>query len=156
VHFFNHAIFKSLLFVNAASLEKKFGSTDISIITGLGSQLPVTSATSLIGLFSTVGIPPLAGFWSKLIIIIALFSAQKAVYAWIALLASVLTLAYFLFMERSVFFIKTDSSLAEKTSVPFGLKFCEILLASITVGLGIATPFIFNDQIIVQIKNFIH
>ncbi|MCX5699238.1 MAG: proton-conducting transporter membrane subunit [Candidatus Omnitrophica bacterium] len=148
LHFFNHAISKSLLFVNAASLEKKFGSTDMSIITGLGNQLPVTNATSLVGLLSTAGIPPLSGFWSKLIIIIALFNARRFVYGWIALLASVLTLAYFLFMERNVFFIKTEVVPEDKGGIPFSLKFCEVLLAAITIGVGLGFPFILNSQIL--------
>lgn len=155
LHFFNHAISKSLLFVNAASLEKKFGSTDISIITGLGNQLPVTNATSLVGLLSTAGIPPLSGFWSKLIIIVALFNAQRFAYGWIALLASVLTLAYFLFMERNVFFIKTEAAGQDKGGIPFSLKFCEVLLAAITIGVGLGFPFILNSQIL-QLKGFLH
>lgn len=155
LHFFNHAIFKSLLFVNAASLEKKFGSTEMSIITGMGSQLPVTSTTCLVGLLSCAGIPPMSGFWSKLIIIIALFNAQRFAYGWIALLASVLTLAYFLFMERNVFFIKSETSLKDKGGIPFSLKFCEILLAAITVGVGLGFPFIFSSPIL-QLKGFLH
>lgn len=141
-HFFNHAIFKSLLFVNAASLEKKFGSTDMTIITGMGSQLPVTSATSLVGLLSTAGIPPLSGFWSKLLIIIALFSAGKVAYAGVALLTGVLTLAYFLFLERNVFFMRADLAMESKEAVPLSIKLCEVLLAVITVAVGLGFPFI--------------
>lgn len=148
LHFFNHAISKSLLFTNAASLEKKFGSTDMSIITGLGNQLPVTRTTSLVGLLSIAGIPPLSGFWSKLIIIIALFNAQRFVYGGIALLASVLTLAYFLAMERNVFFIKTEAPGIDKGGVPFSLKFCEVLLAAIIIGVGLGLPFILNSQVL--------
>jgi len=146
LHFFNHAVSKSLLFVNTAAMEKKFGSTDISIITGMGNQLPVTNNTLLIGLLSTAGIPPLLGFWSKLIIILALFQAQRFTYGAIALLASVITLGYFLFMERNVFFIKTETS-ADKSGVPFTIKFCEVLLAGIVIAAGLTLPFILNSQI---------
>ena len=144
VHFFNHAIFKSLLFVNAASLEKKFGSTDTRIITGLGGQLPVTSFTSLVGMLSTAGLPPLSGFWSKFIIIFALFSSGRYAYGSIALLASAMTLAYFLFLERSVFFIKSEMISEEGSGIPFGIKFSEILLAAIVVAVGAGFPFILN------------
>ncbi len=155
LHFFNHAISKSLLFVNAAALEKKFESTDMSVITGLGNQLPVTSATSLVGLLSVAGIPPLSGFWSKLIIIIALFNAQRFTYGWIALLASALTLAYFLFLDRNVFFVKPEAAAQDKEGVPFSLKFCEVLLAVITVGLGLIFPYILNSKIL-QLGSFLH
>ncbi len=142
LHFFNHAIFKSLLFVNSAALEKKFGSTDITIITGMGNQLPVTSATFLVGLLSTAGLPPFSGFWSKLLIIIALFSAGKVFYAAAALLTGVLTLAYFLFLERNVFFMRTEMALESNEGVPLSIKFCEVLLAVITIIVGIGFPFI--------------
>jgi multicomponent Na+:H+ antiporter subunit D len=141
-HFFNHAIFKSLLFANSASLEKKFGSTDMAIITGMGSQLPVTSATSLIGLLSTAGIPPFSGFWSKLLIIIALFSSGKVIYAAVALLTGIMTLAYFLSLERSVFFMRAEMSLENRGEIPLSIKLCEIMLASITIGVGLGFPFI--------------
>lgn len=143
-HFFNHAVFKSLLFVNAASLEKKFGSTDIMIVQGLGYHLPVTRATSLIGLLSCAGLPPLAGFWSKLIIIIALIGSGHPVYGAIAALAGVLTLAYFLVLERNVFFMKIETELEDKTGVSLGIKFSEILLAVLTVVCGVGAGFIIN------------
>lgn len=143
-HFFNHAIFKSLLFVNAAALEKKFGSSDTTIITGLGWQLPVTNVTSLIGLLSTAGIPPLSGFWSKLIIIVSLWSAGRFGFAAIALLMSIMTLAYFLSLEQKVFFIRSEMDANDTSTVPLGIKFSEVLLAAITIGVGLAFPFIFS------------
>lgn len=151
-HFFNHAVFKSLLFTNAAALEKKLGSTDIAIIAGLGSSLPVTSLSSLIGSLSAAGVPPFCGFWSKLIIIVALWVSGKFVYAAIALIASVLTLAYFLSFQRMVFFIKGQNISEDKESVGFGIKFSEILLSIITIGGGIAFPFIFNKWLLPLIK----
>ena len=153
-HFFNHAIFKSLLFVNAAALEKQFGSTDMNKLAGLGSKMPVTSFTSLIGLLSTAGIPPLSGFWSKLIIIIALFSSGRFIYASIALLASVLTLAYFLSFQRRIFFCKaelaasTQSVLENVGKVSFGLRFSEISLAIITAVTGLVIVFMHNNWIL--------
>lgn len=155
LHFFNHAIFKSLLFVNAASLEKKFGSTDVTIITGLGNQLPVTTITSLVGLLSTAGIPPFSGFWSKLIIITALFSSGKFAYGSVALLASVLTLAYFLILERNVFFMKSEMASEDAGGVPFGIKFSEILLSVITIGVGLGLPFVLN-AVMSQLKDILH
>jgi len=150
-HFFNHAIFKTLLFVNSAALEKQYGSTDMNKLTGIGSKMPVTATTSLVGLLSTSGIPPLSGFWSKLIIIIALFSSGKFVYATIALLASILTLAYFLSFQRRVFFGKTDltlSTLENAGKVSFGLRFSEISLAIITAAAGGIFVFMHNNGIL--------
>ena len=141
-HLFNHAIFKSLLFVNAASVEKQVNTTDIEKMGGLGSRMPVTGATSVIGLLSTAGVPPLAGFWSKLMIILALFSSGNFAYATVALLASVLTLGYFLTLERKVFFGKIRAGLENTKEASFGLVFSQVLLAAITIGVGVAFPFV--------------
>ena len=103
-HLLNHSIFKSLLFVNAAAVEEQTGSRDMDSMSGLAAKMPVTGVTSVIACLSAAGIPPLSGFWSKLIIIIALWMSGYYVYAVIAILASVLTLSYMLSLQRRVFF----------------------------------------------------
>lgn len=140
-HFFNHAVLKSLLFVNSAALEDRVGSTDMDRMGGLGTRMPFTSVTASVGALSTAGVPPLSGFWSKLIIIIALWQAHFHVYAAIAIGASVLTLAYMLVMQRRIFFGTATDASAAVTETRFALVFSEVLLAAITVGIGIAIPF---------------
>ena len=71
-HLFNHALFKSLLFLNAGAIEQSTGTRSLDKMGGLAKVMPLTAATSAIGSLSIAGIPPLNGFWSKLLIIIAL------------------------------------------------------------------------------------
>jgi len=143
-HFFNHAIFKSLLFVNAAAVEKQTGTIDMDKLGGLSERMPVTGATSLIGFLSTSGIPPLAGFWSKLMIIIALWMSGHRAYAVIAILTSVLTLAYLLTMQRKVFFGKLADSFKNIKEVEAGFAAAAIVLALLTIGVGVFFPLVFN------------
>ena len=144
-HLFNHAIFKSLLFVNAAAVEERLGSTDMDYMGGLASRMPLTGATSVIGLLSTAGIPPLSGFWSKFIIILALWTSGNRAYAVIALLASILTLGYFLSMQRRVFFGKVvHKGLEDVREASFAYVFPAIVLAAIAVGVGLFFPWILN------------
>ncbi|MDP2808157.1 MAG: proton-conducting transporter membrane subunit, partial [bacterium] len=75
-HLFNHATFKSLLFLNAGSAEYATGTRDLSKLGGVNSKLPITGFTNTIGTFSIAGVPPFNGFWSKLIIIVALVEAN--------------------------------------------------------------------------------
>jgi multicomponent Na+:H+ antiporter subunit D len=148
LHIFNHAVFKSLLFMNSAAVEKALGTRDISKMGGLGSQMPVTGLTSVLGSLSCAGIPPLAGFWSKLIIIIALWSAGFKTYAVIAILGSVLTLAYFLSLQRSVFFGKLNAEFKNIKEAGFSLLFPMILLGVITLGVGIFLPLVLDKFIL--------
>ena len=140
-HLFNHAIFKSLLFVNAAAVEKQAGTCNMGELGGLAQKMPVTGFTSVVGLLSTAGVPPLAGFWSKLIIIMALWQAGFHAYAAIAVLFSLVTLAYFLVMQRRVFFGILKPS-CEHVREAAELAAPAIMLAAITIAVGLLIPFI--------------
>ena len=147
-HLFNHAIFKSLLFVNAASVETRLGTVDMDKMGGLSSRMPVTGTTSVVALLSTAGIPPFSGFWSKLIIIVALWISAQYIYAVVALLASILTLAYFLSMQRRVFFGKIRPGLENINEAEPGLILAQIILAVIVVGAGVFFPIVLNKFIL--------
>lgn len=140
-HLFNHAVFKSLLFVNAAAVEKQTGIRDMNAMGGLAARMPLTGTTSVIGLLSTAGVPPLAGFWSKLVIILALWQSGHYAYASIAVLISLITLAYFLIMQRRIFFGLLRPGF-EKVTEAFAMAVPTVLLAAITVAIGLVIPFI--------------
>jgi multicomponent Na+:H+ antiporter subunit D len=142
-HIFNHATFKSLLFVNAAAVEKQTGSLDIDKMGGLSAKMPVTGATSVIAILSTAGIPPLSGFWSKFIIILALWNSGKFAYASVALLASILTLAYFLTLQRKVFFGKIAHGLENIKEAGWDLILPQVILAVLIIGVGLVFPLVF-------------
>lgn len=153
-HLFNHAVFKSLLFVNAASLQQQVGTTEMAKMGGLSSRMPVTNVTNVLAVLSTAGVPPLSGFWSKLLIIVALWQAGDQLrapagalnlyhyYALIAVLFSVVTLAYLLVIQRRVFFGKLPAEMAHVKEADGGLVIGSILLAGITLGVGILFPFV--------------
>ncbi|MFA5145891.1 MAG: proton-conducting transporter membrane subunit [Candidatus Omnitrophota bacterium] len=146
-HFFNHAIFKSLLFVNASALEMETGTNEMDAMGGVSEKMPVTGTTSIIGFLSASGIPPLAGFWSKLIIVIALWKTGNYLYAVIAVLAGIITLAYLLTMQRRIFFGKLAAGLENLKEAGPGITTAAIFLAAITIVAGIFFPLIFDKLI---------
>ena len=146
-HIFNHAAFKSLLFLNSAAVEDKLGSRDIDKMSGLAKQMPLTSLTSVIGSLSCAGLPPLAGFWSKLVIIIALWLAGYKSYAVIAVLGSILTLAYFLALQRKVFFGKPSVEFKDVKEAGFSLMCPAIALAILIVAVGVLSPWLLKGFI---------
>lgn len=143
LHFFNHASFKSLLFVDAAAVEQQTGLTDMDKMGGLSDRMPVTGWSSVAAFLSTAGIPPLSGFWSKLFIIIAVWRVSP-VLALVALLAGVVTLAYMLVIQKKVFFGKTPPELADVREAGANFKAAEILLTLVNIGVGAAIPFLLN------------
>jgi multicomponent Na+:H+ antiporter subunit D len=143
-HLFNHAIFKSLLFVNSAAIEQRLGTTDMNRMRGLGSRMPLTGTTSVIAALSTAGVPPLAGFWSKLIIVIALWQAHDYGYAGLAVLMSVVTLAYMLVMQRRIFFGKVSDEFAHVEEAGLGLVVPALVLAILVVAVGLLVPWVLD------------
>lgn len=143
-HLFNHSVFKSLLFVNSAAVEQQSGTRNMDKLGGISDKMPVTGTTSVIAFLSTAGIPPLSGFWSKFIIIVAVWKSGHPYLAALAILASLITLAYFLSMQRRVFFGQLAQGLENlKEASPWILVTVSVL-ALITIGIGIFMPWIFG------------
>ena len=140
LHFFNHVLFKTTLFVDCSAVQQQAGTTDITKLGGLQKQMPFTSISSMLAFLSAAGIPPLSGFWSKLLIIIAAWQAFGIGIASIALLASLLTAAYFLRLQRNVFFGPYNNELADIKEAGGCFKFTETMLSAVTVIFGIGFP----------------
>lgn len=136
-HLFNHSVFKSLLFLNSGAVEYSTGTRDLQNMGGLASRMPVTGTTTLVASISIAGIPPFNGFWSKLIIIIALVQDGRFVYAFLAVLASILTLASFMKVMKYAFFGKLRENLSRIKEVPFFMKLSMATLAFFCLVCGI-------------------
>ena len=136
-HLFNHALAKGLLFLTSGSVQQATGTRDLDSMGGLAKRMPVTAATNLIGALSIAGVPPLNGFWSKLLIIVALVQAGHPIYAVIAVLVSVLTLWYYLLMQRKAFVGKLNEKWAAVKEAPFWMTAATVLLALLCLGIGI-------------------
>jgi multicomponent Na+:H+ antiporter subunit D len=136
-HLFNHALAKGLLFLTSGSVQQATGTRDLDEMGGLAKRMPITAATNLVGALSIAGVPPLNGFWSKLVIIIALVQSGHPVFAVIAVLTSVLTLWYYLLMQRKAFFGKLNEKWAAVKEAPFWMTAATVFLALLCVGIGI-------------------
>ena len=141
-HFFNHATFKTTLFVNSAAVEQQTGITDITKMGGLHKQMPITGTSNIIAFLSAVGIPPLSGFWSKLLIIIAVWQTFGAIIASIALVSSIFTAVYFLRIQKNIFFGPVNEKFADIKEAVKGFKLTEIALSIISIGCGVLFPLL--------------
>ncbi|MGI5822732.1 MAG: complex I subunit 5 family protein [Dethiobacteria bacterium] len=139
-HVFNHATFKSTLFTNAAALHEQTGTYDVSELGGLENRMGVTGFSSLAAFMSTAGIPPFAGFWSKLLIMMALWNGGFQLFAAIALFASIFTAAYFLRLQKKVFFGKLLDKFAGLTEIGGSIQFAQIMLTVVTIATGLFFP----------------
>ncbi|MBM4243105.1 MAG: NADH-quinone oxidoreductase subunit L [Deltaproteobacteria bacterium] len=104
-HLMTHACFKALLFLGAGSvMHAMSGELDVHKMGGLKKQLPTTRWTFLVGCLAIAGVPPLAAFFSKDMILEAAFASGHVVLWLIGLAAAGMTAfymfrAYFLAFE---------------------------------------------------------
>jgi NADH-quinone oxidoreductase subunit L len=95
-HVVTHAFFKALMFLGAGSVIHALeGEQDIMHMGGLRKKLPATHLTFAIGWIAICGLPPLAGFFSKDLILFGALSQEHGPVFWgLGLLASMMTAFY--------------------------------------------------------------
>jgi multicomponent Na+:H+ antiporter subunit D len=131
-HLLNHALFKSLLFYNAGSLEMGLGTRDLRKMGNITRLLPITAHSSMAASLAISGIPPFNGFFSKLLIIIAAVQAHQPVYALLAVIGSLLTLATFMKVQR--YGIRGENPVERLQSRPgWGMQAAMIILAVLCI-----------------------
>jgi multicomponent Na+:H+ antiporter subunit D len=148
-HLVNHAMFKSLLFLNAGAIEYVTGTRNLKKLGGLNAAMPVTSATSMVGSMSIAGVPPFNGFWSKLIIILACVESGHYGFAAMAVVVSVITLAYQLKFQRMAFFDVLPKRLQEMQREPRLMALAMVLLAAGCIALSFAVVSGLRDPMLI-------
>ena len=108
-HIVNHAVFKASLFMAAGIVDHETGTRDMRRLGGLRHAMPITATLAIVASAAMAGVPLLNGFLSK-----EMFFAEAAEYhdgsaldrsmPWMALVASILAVAYSLRFIHSVFF----------------------------------------------------
>ncbi len=92
----------------------------IDDLSGLSSNHPVLSAALLLVLFSLAGIPPLAGFFAKFYVFMAVIEQSMYFLAIVGLLSTVVAAFYYLRLIKIIYFDKAKEKY--ETDHNFGLK----------------------------------
>jgi NADH-quinone oxidoreductase subunit L len=78
-HLVTHAAFKALLFLTSGSVIHGSGTQDLREMGGLRRVMPWTFVAWLVGVLALAGIPPLSGFFSKDLILDAVWASAPVV-----------------------------------------------------------------------------
>ncbi|MDH5490862.1 MAG: NADH-quinone oxidoreductase subunit L [Myxococcales bacterium] len=136
-HLMTHAFFKALLFLGAGAVIHAVHSNELSAMGGLWRKLPLTAITFIIAALALAGFPGLAGFFSKDLILEAIFEEQRwGPYA-LLMAAAFLTAFY---MSRVVFlaFFGAPSEAASRAQPsPWSMRLPLIVLAIPSLGAGL-------------------
>lgn len=122
LHILNHAVMKGCLFLVAGTLRQRMGHSDISRFDdSYRVKLPWTMAAFTAAAVSMVGLPPLAGFFSKWYLALAVIENSQWVLLAVILLSSLLNAAYFFRIIEKVYMRSPSAGgLAEQEEVRLG------------------------------------
>ena len=141
-HMINHALYKSLLFLGAGTIEKQTGTTNLAKLGGLARVMPVTFICMVVGAFSISGVPPLNGFMSKWMIYQGIVELSKSSPLWIvwllaATFGSALTLASFMKILHAAFLGQWSGHVKTSKEGDWMLLAPMVVLASVCIIFGI-------------------
>jgi len=132
---FNHAIIKSLLFLSGSYLVYNSKDKFINEASGMGKYLPITSFLFALGAFAIVGLPPFAGFWSKLAVLTAAADSHMILIIALVLIVSVIELVYYLRVVNRIYFFKKEDHV-QTTRPSYNGVFAMVVLGVIILVIG--------------------
>ena len=142
-HLVAHAFFKALLFLSAGVAGREADSFYLTKM-GFGRVLPITASATAVGGFALAGIPPLAGFFAKFYVFMAVIESEMYTLAIIGLVTTVISAFYYLRIIKVIYFDKPKKPFEENND--WGLKIL-LILSSVLILIYFIYPSILNDVV---------
>jgi F420H2 dehydrogenase subunit N len=139
-HIINHAVMKAAAFIAVAAVALTLTSYSIEKYRGLAKRMPLTAIALSISLLALAGVPPLNGFWSKLVLFSVAINTGPQVWwgpylAIAGVLNSALSLGYYAWIMRKMYM--EDSPDTSKVKEPRAIVAVLIFAMIFMVGFGI-------------------
>lgn len=148
VHLVHQGLMKITLFFCAGALAERAGIHAVDELDGIGPRMPWIASAFSIGAMGMIGIPPIAGFVSKLYLGIGGVQAGQPWVVGVLVASSLLNAAYFLPLLYRMWFLEPSATMptrgpdARPLERPLGLVGPPVVtaLAALAVGLLAASP----------------
>ena len=139
-HILNHAVMKSAAFIAVAAVGITLASYSIEKYRGLAKRMPLTAIALSISLLALAGVPPLNGFWSKLVLFNAAIVTGPEIWwgpylAIAGVLNSALSLGYYAWIMRKMYMEESPDT--TKVKEPRAMLAVLIFSMIFMVGFGI-------------------
>ena len=133
----HNIVAKANLFLIAGIAARQTGSFDLNRIGGLFKAAPFLSALFLIAALGLAGIPPLSGFWAKLLVVVAALEAEVWWIAAVGLAVGLLTLFSMTKIWQYAYWKPAPEGMPRRARPSAFLYVPVVALAAITVALGL-------------------
>jgi len=110
LHIPAHAFMKLTLFLCAGAIHVETHTDDISEMAGIGKRMPLTMGAFTVAAAGMAGIPLVAGFVSKLFLLVGTVRTGQLVFTAALLVSGVLNIAYFWPVVYAAFFESRDGA----------------------------------------------
>ncbi|MFO7947594.1 MAG: proton-conducting transporter membrane subunit [Armatimonadota bacterium] len=134
----------ALLFMAVGLAIRAGGSRQIADLSGLGSVVPYSALGYFVGAFVIAGIPPLGGFWGKLLVLSAGIATGGfgTLISILILLESLVIFSYFLWLGHTIYFGQAPEKSPE-TGIGVSARAAVVLLTVASLALPmIALPLL--------------
>jgi multicomponent Na+:H+ antiporter subunit D len=154
LHIATHALGKITLFMCAGAIYVATHKTEISDMRGLGRVMPFTFGAFCIGALSIIGLPPLAGTWSKWYLALAAADTGMILVIAVYMISSLLNVAYLMPVVARGFFrpapMPRPVGAAVSPGGKFGLAEAPLLcvLPPCLTALGCLILFFYADEVV--------
>ncbi|MGN6560823.1 MAG: NADH-quinone oxidoreductase subunit N [Candidatus Nitrosocosmicus sp.] len=122
-HILNHAVMISAAFIAATAVIIVITGYNIEKFKGLGYRMPITAIAMTVALLALAGIPPLNGFWSKLLLFGSAIDSGHQVWwgpylAIAGVLNSGLSLGYYIWIIRKMYMEDGENRIRQREPKP--------------------------------------
>lgn len=136
----NHAIAKGLLFLCAGAFLHAAKTRDLTELSGIGKKMPLTALAFGIGAFAIAGVPPLNGFYSKILLLWS--AAQFGGFLGYSLLAfglfsSAIAVYFYLRIVQVIAFGDPSRKVANVKETPRSMLIAIWTLAALCIIIGV-------------------
>ena len=159
--FVSHSIGKVILFMMVGAIIHQVRTRSNTKMGRLAGKMPITATCAMIGVLTIMGLHPTSGFMAEwtmfngaLQTAIQEGSTIRMISFALGLIATVITMAYSLWMMKRVFFGKLPEHLENTKEASWYVTGPMMVLAGFTIVIGIY-PDIFFNQIIPYMKGLV-
>jgi len=139
----HHIIVKTTLFLVSGVVERLGGTPDLKRLGGMYVAYPGLAALFLVPALSLAGLPPLSGFFSKLILVRAGLENEQYLIVAVSLVVSLLTLFSMIKIWNEVFWKPLPNPQSEGRSLNRMMLMPIGLLALLSIGLGLGAESVY-------------
>ena len=137
LHIFNHGLMKALAFLCIGAIIYRIGARNLEDLAGVGRKMPITSTAFTIAVLGLIGMPPLNGFISKLILFMSCLDSGMLWLGILLIIFSAVSTGYYIRIIKALIAAPRNEKFNDVKEAPILILIPICCLAFLVILLGI-------------------